>query len=192
MADEKKKIEAGKPGTFPTNPTQPRGAENANPMDKPNREPEDDKDEKNPLPGSTVKAKQPEQDQGFVAFNLDLQQLSELYANMRDGNYWSAMRIAVDILHSNFNFDVRAVRGTPSQRANARMAARVPVSKVQITETKEKLEECCNDLEKQQGQQLKTGAKDTPGASLEKGVTKISLPGLIALVRMILGLFQHD
>lgn len=206
MADKKN----DKPGS-----TNPRGAENVNPFDKAterrdNQLPDESEQGNTNLPTGTVKSdeqphtgrmggiresgstKPADSEQGFVAFNLDIYQLTDLYANVRDGNYWSAFRIAVEILHSNFTFDTKAVRGTPNQRMAARARTQQPVSKAQISDVKAKLEECCNDLEKQQGQQLKVTNKPTAvGASQEKNVGKIDLAGLLALVRMILQLFQE-
>lgn len=193
----------------PVHSVNPRGAENDPPFDKAterrdNQLPDESGQGNTNLPEGTVSSgakagtvKQPgvktdTPDEGFVSFNMDMYQLSELYANLRDGNYWSAMKIAVEILHSNMNFDAKAVRGTPAQRFAAK-ARQVPVNKTQVAETKEKLEECCADLEKQHGQQLKTSAKPAAvNASMEKNVGKVDLQGLIALVRMILGLFQSE
>lgn len=209
MAD--KKDNKPVPHTTPAHTVNPRGAENKEPFDKMTERKENELNDEPGMqqpgtmqPGSTVNQSSvhqpgftttsdtPKQPEGFVAFNLDMYQLSEMYANMRDGNYWSAFRIAVDILHSNMSFDPRSVRGTPAQRLAARARVQAPVNKVQVMELKEKLEECCDNLEKHQGTQLKTGSNEAVGASQEKNVNKVNLAGLIALVRMILSLFQHE
>lgn len=207
MADAKKP-ETGKTGEGkPINAVNPRGAENANPFDKAterrdNQLPDESKQGNTNLQSvnegmrtdSTNQPARQQDDSPFVAFSLDMVQLSELYANLRDGNYWSAFRQAVEILHNSMTTDPKAVRGTPTQRANARMAARaqMPVKQSQIIDIKEKLNECCDDLEKQQSTQLRAGNKEAVGASQEKNVGKVDLAGLLALVRMILGFLQES
>lgn len=132
--------------------------------------------------------------QNFVAgFNFDMYSLTEMYSNIRDGNYWSAFRMAVEILHQNFNPYPPMMRGT---NRNVTTRTQEPVRMSQVIDAEENLQECCdhlrNNVKAHNARSSSTGIKEPlPGTSQEKNVEVVDVMGLIALVEMILGFVRR-
>lgn len=127
----------------------------------------------------------------FVAgFNFDLYSLHELYANIRDGNYWSAFRIAIEILHQNVSPVPPMTRGT-NRNVTMNRPIQTPVRMADVMDAEENLDDCCKHLESNvkthSARSHATGVKanELPGASQEKNVGMVDIVGLIALVNMI-------
>jgi len=125
-----------------------------------------------------------EKQENYVAgFNFNLYELQELYANIRDGNYWTALCRAVEILDKVINPRVTvASTGTIAQRQQA------PVKMSELMEIERRLEETAKHLAAEQKDTMGSGSVR---ASSEKNVKSVDLMGLLALVNMIVGMLKQ-
>lgn len=202
MAEQPKKV-------TPASAVNPRGAENKDPLDR-NPHENELKDNKNLTPEEMAaaraksdegmaqaqgnaavraKAEQDEQEQFVTGFTFDLAQLSDIYGNLRDGNYWSAFKMSIEVLHNAINSDSRTLRGTPSMRVNARMAQRAQgaVRLSEVENIEKKLTECCDEMKRQHSTAM---SRNDVGKSQEKNVDAIDPFTIIAIVQSIIELVR--
>lgn len=140
----------------------------------------------------------PEQEQqAFITgFNFDLYELTELYANMRDGNYWSAFRTVVRILNDNINAEPDRLTTRPSARplSPAQLRQQTPVAASQVIDIIDKLEEQCDTLEREHTLKQRTTRNDKEPpirASQEKNIHLVNMEGTVAMNRMLVGILKE-
>lgn len=128
--------------------------------------------------------------QKFVTgFRFNMVQLTELYANMRDGNYWSAFRLVVSILNDNIN-PLPLVRGRNASPVAARVQTPVKVS--EVDEICEKLCELCDGLEHDQRTHTHlTGDKTAVRASREPNINAVDPLAVLQMIKVVVDLIRE-
>lgn len=129
-----------------------------------------------------------EKEHFVTGFNFDMVQLTELYANMRDGNYWSAFKLVINILHPNVNASSR-VRGPT--RGPVATRPQVPVKLSEVDDITEKLESLCGNLETDQRTHTNlTGSKEAVRASREPKVEAVDPIAITYLIKMLVDIIK--
>lgn len=140
-----------------------------------------------------VKTKQQTEAEGMerfaTGFRFDMVQLTELYANMRDGNYWSAFRLVVSILNENIN-PAPLVRGRNASPIAARV--QTPVKVAEVDEICQKLCELCDGLEHDQRTHTHlTGDKTGVRASREPNINAVDPLAVLQLIKVVVDLVRQ-
>jgi hypothetical protein len=129
--------------------------------------------------------------------------LSEIYANLRDGNYWDAFRRSISFLNEIINYGVVAgVRASPPRGMRPATPAAGARATATHAMTQEDLKECdriCELLEKQiehtRVAESGTDDKSVMAPKAGKGLTaadapEISITDIMSIISMVLDIVQ--